>query len=170
MVVDLQGLSSKEYQPCDKGKALVALTVCQQLSKRPFIAEAGCQLLRGLWDAVLCHSWLLQAAVGSWAHSTARAPAPRCCSPAQPWDIFLVPPCLSRAVPRCPSSGRCGRAWTRMCSSRSLTWKLRTLKPFPKTASYVLGPVILRIWSQKFTLPLLVEQVRAAVGSLFLFF
>lgn len=51
-----------------KRKALVALTLCQQLSKCPFIAEADCQLLYDLWDAVLCHSWFLWAAGRALGH------------------------------------------------------------------------------------------------------
>lgn len=89
------------------------------------------------------------------------ATAGSCGLQAEPWATFLLPACLLQAVPHCPSSGRGGRAGTRLCCGRSLIGKLRTLKPSPKTASYVLGPVILWIWSQKFTLALLAQ---AAVG------
>lgn len=58
--------------------------------------------------------------------------APRCCSQAEPWAIFLIPPCLPQAVPPHPSSGRCGSVCCGGCTCLfSLARKGATIVLFP---------------------------------------
>lgn len=131
LVVGLWSLSRKEYPPCEKGNALVAVTLCRRLSERIFVLAVIINCLVG--SATVCSytAGSLRAVVSSWARGTAHASATRRCSEAQPWAIFLTCPCLPRAVPRRPSAGRCDRARTWVCCGRPFTSELKKIKNFP---------------------------------------
>lgn len=128
---------------------------------------ADCQLLCGLWDAVLWHSWLLQAAAGH------RALPCVCTQVLQPGRALGHLPHPSLPPPGSATPPLLWQMWQGLDSGvlqKIYSVEAKNLKTLPRNRQLCLWFCDVVDLKPKFTLHLLVEQARAAVGSLFPFF
>lgn len=120
----------------------MAVSLCRQLSESVFVLVVGHQVLCGLWDGVLLHSWLLPDAGSSQAWGTAHVSATRpctghSCGPSSP------------SVPAFPMQRHAAHAQADETAvalgfavADLLLGNQKPSKTFPMTSSYVLGPVV----------------------------